>query len=219
VTGTLPGTRITATFSAGGRLAGSAGCNHYFGEYREEGDTLTVKGIGSTLIACLDPGVMDQETRYLALLGSAAWFRIDGDRLVISDAGGAVILTFTRMKIPAPLPLTGTTWVLESLSAGGGAVSSVIAGTEIDALFSPEGRVTGSAGCNRYFAEYNLSGSSLSIGPAGSTKMFCGEPTGRMEQEQSYLSLLASATGYGIDGDRLILKDARGAGILAFRQA
>lgn len=219
MTTVIPGTTITAVFSPGGQLGGSAGCNHYFGTYAADGSTFTVKGIGSTLMACLDPGVMDQESRYLSLLGSAATFRIDGDRLAISDATGTVILIFEKAKPPVPLPLTGTTWVLESLSTGTGGISSLIAGTEIDANFSADGKLTGSAGCNQYFADYTLSGSSLGIGPAGSTKKYCGEPADLMQQEQSYLSLLGSVAAYEIDGNRLVLKDSRGSGILFYRGA
>lgn len=217
--GILPGSRVTAVFSAGGRLGGSAGCNHYFGSYREHGRSLTVREMGSTLMACLDPGVMEQESRYLSLLGAAEGFRIDGDRLVLSDAKGATILTFTREIPPEPLPLTGTSWVLESISTGNGSVSSVLAGTEIDALFSDGERVTGSAGCNRYFADFNHTGNALAFGPVGATKMYCGEPAGRMEQEQAYLSLLGSVAGYEISGSRLTLKDSRGSGVLFFRGA
>jgi heat shock protein HslJ len=213
----LPNTRVTAVFSAGGSLGGSAGCNHYFGEYTADGGSLTIRGIGSTLMACLDPGIMEQESRYLSLLGSAARFRTDGGRLVISAATGGTILTFERELPPAPLPLTGTTWVLESISTGSGAVSSVLAGTEIHAFFSDEGRVTGSAGCNQYFADFNRTGNSLGFGPIGSTKMYCGEPDGRMAQEQAYLSLLGSVTGYEISGGRLILKDSQGSGVLTYR--
>jgi heat shock protein HslJ len=160
---------------------------------------------------------MEQESRYLSLLGSAARFRMEGDRLVLSDASGTVLLTYARERPATPFPLTGTRWVLESWATGSGAVSSVLAGTEIDALFSDDGRVTGSAGCNRYFADFNRTGTSPGFGPVGSTKMYCGEPDGRMAQEQAYLSLLATAAGYEIDGSRLILKDSGGSQILTFR--
>jgi heat shock protein HslJ len=217
--GVLPGTGITAAFAAVGELTGSAGCNHYFGNYAVDGESLSIRDIGSTLMACLDPGVMDQESRYLSLLSSAARFRIDGDRLMISDALGGTILTFERELPLPPLQLTGTSWVLESISTGNGAVSSVIAGTEIDAVFSDDGKVTGYAGCNRYFADFNRTGTSLRFGPPVSTKMYCSEPAGTMEQEQVYLSLLGSVTEFEIEGDRLILRDSKGSDVLFFRGA
>jgi heat shock protein HslJ len=208
---------VTAVFSAGGKLGGTAGCNQYFGDYTAEGSSLSIGGIGSTLRACLDPGVMEQEGRYLSLLGSAARFHINGDHLELSDASGTVLLSYAREIPPAPSPLTGTSWVLESWATGGGGVSSVLAGTEIDALFSDDGTITGSAGCNRYFADFNRTGTSLGFGPIGSTKMYCSEPDGRMAQEQAYLSLLATVAGYEIEGSRLILKNSGGSPILTFR--
>ena len=219
MTGVIPGTRVTAVFSAGGKLGGSAGCNHYFGEYAADGRSLTVGQLGMTLMACLDPGVMDQESRYLSLLGAAARFRIDGDRLSLSDATGAVVLVFGKEVPPAPLPLTGTTWVLESISTGSGGISSVLAGTTVDATFSEDGKVTGSAGCNRYFADYTLSGTSLRFGPVGATKMFCGDPAGLMQQEQTYLSRLGSVESYRIQGSQLVLTDGSGSQLLSFRAA
>jgi len=92
-------------------------------------------------------------------------------------------------------------------------------GTEIDASFSADGKVTGSAGCNQYFADYSISGSSLTIGPAGSTKKYCGEPAGLMAQEQSYLSLLGSVESHRIEGNRLALTDGSGSPVLSFRVA
>ena len=57
----------------------------------------------------------------------------------------------------------------------------------------------------------------MTIGPAGSTKMYCGEPEGTMEQEARYLTLLESVAGYRIDGDRLDLLDGAGKPLLSFR--
>jgi heat shock protein HslJ len=116
-----------------------------------------------------------------------------------------------------PLPLSGTRWLLESYSLEGDGVSSVIAGTTITAEFAPDGKVTGNAGCNRYFASYEVSGDTMTIGPAGSTKMYCSEPEGVMDQEARYLTLLESTAGYRIDGDQLNLLDEAGKTLLSYR--
>ncbi len=62
-------------------------------------------------------------------------------------------------------------------------------------------------GCNTYGAGYRVDGTSLSVSSLYSTKMHCNEPEGVMEQESRCLNLVASATGYRIDGDRLDLLD------------
>jgi heat shock protein HslJ len=119
------------------------------------------------------------------------------------------------MLLP-PRPLVNTNWTLESFISGD-AASSVIAGTRITAVFSDEGRLTGTAGCNQYFAAYTLDSSSLSISGVGSTKMYCTKPDGVMMQETTYLNALAAAKSYTLDKDRLTLLDANDRGILTYR--
>jgi heat shock protein HslJ len=210
----LPTTTVTLDFGEDGKATGSAGCNHYFASYEVKGTSITIGQAGSTLMYCGEPGVMDQESTYLSLLGQAKSVAVADDRLTLSDAKGKVILMFTRTIPPAPQPLVGTNWTLESFHTAD-AVSSVISGTTINAVFGEDGKVSGSAGCNRYFAPYTESAPSLSIGPAGSTKMYCSEP-GVMQQESTYLSRLSQTKTFTIKGERLNLADGNGKTTLAF---
>ena len=213
----LATTKVTLDFGNDGHITGSAGCNHYFASYEVKGTAITIGQAGSTVMYCGTPGVMDQESAYLTLLGQAKIIVVEGDRLTLSDAKGTTILTFTKTVPPAPEPLVGTNWTLESFHTAD-AVSSVIAGTTITAVFGEDGQVSGSAGCNRYFASYNVTGTSLSISPAGSTKMACGAP-GVMQQESTYLTLISQAKTFTIKGDRLTLADAKGTTILSFAKS
>ena len=87
-TSPIEGSSITLSF-ADGRAAGSAGCNRYFGSYEVDGKTLTLGALGSTKMACHDPqGVMNQEQRYLELLGAAERFEVRDGELRISSAEG-----------------------------------------------------------------------------------------------------------------------------------
>ncbi len=218
VSSVIAGTTITATFSPDGNITGNAGCNHYGGQYLLNGTNLSVSSLFSTLMYCEKPeGVMEQEARYLGLLENVISYKVEGDRLVLLDAAGTDLLFFVQAEEVPAAPLTGTLWTLESYSLEGDVVSSVIAGTTVTAEFAPDGNVTGSAGCNRYFAAYEVSGKTMTIGPAGSTKMYCGEPEGIMEQEARYLSLLESVAGCRIDGDRLDLLDEAGKTLLSYR--
>jgi len=209
--------KVTLDFGKEGQITGTAGCNHYFASYEVKGSSITISQAGSTLMYCGEPGVMDQESAYLALIGNAKTIGIDGDRLTLADAKGTPILIFAKTVLPAQEPLVGTNWTLESFHAAD-AVSSVLAGTSITAVFGPEGSVSGSAGCNRYFASYTMTETSLSIGTAGSTKMACGTP-GVMQQESTYLSLLSQAKTYTIKGDKLTLADAKGSPILSYAKS
>ena len=210
----LSGTTVTLDFGDDGRITGSAGCNRYFAFYEVKGTVITIGQAGSTEMYCGTPGVMEQESTYLTLLGQATTITVKDDRLTLADAKGTTILTFAKTVLPAPEPLVGTNWTLESFHTAD-AVSSVIATTSITAVFGEDGQVSGSAGCNRYFARYTITGTSLSIGSVGSTKMHCTIP-GVMEQESTYLAFLGQATTFTIEGNRLTLSGAKGSPFLIF---
>jgi len=108
----LEDSEITAEFdSAEGRIHGSAGCNSYFGSYEVDGDAITFGLPGSTLMACAEPeGVMEQEVAYLAALGSAAIYHIQGDQLEMRDADGALALQFTAKPTE---PAAGEAYVVQ----------------------------------------------------------------------------------------------------------
>jgi heat shock protein HslJ len=213
----LDGSAVTLEFSDDGRITGSAGCNHYFAGYGMKGTAITIGQAGSTEMYCPAAGVMDQESVYLGLLDKVSSVTAGNDRLTFADAKGTTILSFTRIVPPAPEPLVGTNWTLDSFYTGT-AVSSVIAGTTITAVFGEDGSVAGSAGCNHYFASYNVTGTSVSIGSAGSTKMYCTSP-GVMQQESTYLASLSRAAAFTITGNRLSLAEANGTTLLSFTKA
>jgi heat shock protein HslJ len=74
---------------------------------------------------------------------------------------------------------------------------------EISALFA-DSRISGSAGCNRYFAAIeNTEPYTLSIGTPGSTRMMC--PQSAMDLEMRYLSLLQKSNRFGFSFARLVL--------------
>jgi heat shock protein HslJ len=213
----LNGTKVTLEFGEDGRITGSAGCNHYFASYEVKGTAITVGPAGSTEMYCTSPGVMEQESVYIRLLGQVTSITVDGDQLTLADAHGRAILSFARIIPPAAAPLVGTNWTLESFHSAD-AVSSVIDGTTITAVFGKDGIVSGSAGCNRYFATYNVTGISLSVGQIGSTKMYCTEP-GVMQQEMTYLALLNQIKNFTIEGGRLTLADMNRGPVLSFGTA
>ena len=210
----LNGTPVTLDFSDDGRITGSAGCNRYFAPIDITGTKITIGQGGSTLMYCAAADVMEQESAYLSLLNLAQSFTVENDRLTLADAKGTPILSFKRTVPPAPESLAGTNWTLGSFHTAD-AVSSGIAGTTITAVFNEDGRVAGSAGCNRYFASYTVTGTSMSIGAAGSTKMYCAGP-GVMQQESTFLASLTRTAAFTITGDRLSLADGNGMTLLSF---
>jgi heat shock protein HslJ len=103
----------------------------------------------------------------------------------------------------SPEQLTARGWKLVSVT-GAGVDLPLTKETEITLVFTPDGRITGSGGCNRYFSGVELGApGELTLGPVGSTMMACPEMT--MALEQQYLRALQGARRYRLAGDRLEL--------------
>jgi heat shock protein HslJ len=210
----LPDTAITAEFSEDGKVSGSSGCNNYNTTYEVSGNKITFGEQGAlTMMACPDP-VMEQEKAYLDTLAASATFEIVDDELVLFDADGNEIAKFDAIS----QALEGSSWEVIGYNNGKGGVVSVIIGTEITASFGEDGQLTGNASCNNYFASYETEGDSISIGPAGATQMFCGEPEGIMEQEQQYLAALETATTYKITGLDMEMRTSEGSIVATFKR-
>ena len=116
----------------------------------------------------------------------------------------ALILAFTGCSGSSTNKLEDTKWVLDSYGDRDN-LQNVIGDTEITATFNSEdNQVTGSAGCNSYFGDYEID-DGLSVGMLGNTEMWCGEPEGRMDQETAYLKILQAAESYEVEGSTLTI--------------
>jgi len=113
--------------------------------------------------------------------------------------------------------LEQTAWVLTSFATETGQ-ENVLSNTTVTANFD-NGNITGSAGCNRYSAGYQLSGNGIAISSITSTLMYCTAPDGVMTQETTYLLLLKNVTAYAISNDRLTLSNELGDAQLVFNAA
>ncbi len=207
VVSALPDTKVTAIFGADGRLSGSAGCNTYSAPYTVDGNKIKIGMAISTMMACEQP-VMDQEALYLAAIQTAATYRIEGSKLELRDATGALVASYILQPGGASA-LVGPTWVMTMYNNGKQAVVGALADTEVTAVFGADGQLSGSAGCNRYSAPYTVDGNKIKIGLAISTMMACEQPI--MDQEAQYLAAIQQAATYNIQGTKLELRDATGA--------
>ena len=93
----VPGASVTLEFGTDEHASGSAGCNSYGGAYSQNGNLLAFKQLISTMMACADNNLMQQEQRYLKALNAANLFTLVGDRLTISSADSAGTLVFDRV--------------------------------------------------------------------------------------------------------------------------
>jgi heat shock protein HslJ len=208
----LPNTEITAFFDTQGTVYGSAGCNQYTAGYQATLNSISISAPASTKMSCSSPaGIMTQESAYLVTIRGASTYTINNDMLIISDSNGKAILTYSKTPpgVMTPAPLTGTTWYLTSFVDSSGTIWTPVSGAPISALFSTDGKLSGSGGCNQYSTTYTLSGNTLSISPTfARTTMYCAENV--ILLENTYLSLLPQMKAYLINGNQLTLSDGTG---------
>jgi heat shock protein HslJ len=135
---------------------------------------------------------------------------MNGRTLTIALMAIAVLLVACGPSPADSSSLQGTQWVLVSLGE-----EPPLAGTAPSAKFSAD-EMSGSAGCNTYFATYTITGSEITLGDVASTEMWCMDPEGVMDQEQAFLAALASAASHRLAGANLELLDETGRVILTF---
>lgn len=93
--------RVTLAFLEG-RVSGRSGCNRYSGPVEVGTTAMKVGPLISTKMACMEAGLMQQESAYLNALQSAQSYSIDGTTLTISTGAGPIIYTATaRQAVPA----------------------------------------------------------------------------------------------------------------------
>ncbi len=99
-----------------------------------------------------------------------------------------------------PEDLHGKEWKLESMRIGATAFTSEYVVPTI--TFSDDDKISGFAGCNRFFGSYAVSGRVITFSNLGATKMFCDEA---MSLEDAYLKLLSGERRALFSESKLIL--------------
>jgi heat shock protein HslJ len=113
-------------------------------------------------------------------------------------------------------PLQGIEWRLTHHLGPQGELVPTPEGVMATATFA-ESSVAGSTGCNRYHAEWRVTGGRLAIGPIAMTMMACDAE--RSAVERAFTSGLEAAVTYAIAGERLDVADGDGHVVLRLRAA
>jgi putative lipoprotein len=85
-------TEAGITFNEDGTVAGNSGCNGFGGNYTVEGDQVAFSEIVSTLIACEEP-IMSQEEAVFKVLTDTASYAIEGNTLTLTNNEMTLVLT------------------------------------------------------------------------------------------------------------------------------
>jgi heat shock protein HslJ len=197
-----------------GVIAGTTGCNDYSAVYAANLNEIKVNLPSRTNKPECAPGTTAQEQQYFLALNAATSYRILGDNLQIPYSEGEILNFSAYVPEVTPPPsggpltgLNGTRWWLISMGNTG-----LLPGSEITAEFAinPDGEtgtLSGSAGCNTYTT--SITGV-FQLGPAATTRMFCAEPPGVMEQETAYLAMLETANSFTQAYNQLLIGTGRG---------
>lgn len=111
--------------------------------------------------------------------------------------------------------LVGTNWKLVSWG-NEKSPQTPLKETEISLQFQKD-QISGSSGCNRYFASYTLKDDQLKFGVAGRTQMACPEEI--MKQEDQFLSALQSSKTFTLNSEgqlQITYKTDQESGVMIF---
>jgi heat shock protein HslJ len=193
-------TRYIILFNEDDTASIQADCNQVSAGYAAVNSSINITLGASTRVACAPDSQADQ---FLSQLAAAAIYFIDGGNLYLDLPADSGTMRFVPQGTPPPNPNPpagdgdSKTFYVTAFGATG-TEQPVLAGTQITASFS-DTSVTGTAGCNNYSGTLTPVDNYFTISNVITTRMFCGEPAGVMEQEQSYLLALESVNGYQWD--------------------
>ncbi|HSJ70849.1 MAG TPA: META domain-containing protein [Acidimicrobiia bacterium] len=135
------------TFSVEGEgFGGTAACNVYGGTIVRSDDSIALTEIFQTLMACMDNGVMEAESAFIAALGTVTdWSIVDGQ---LHLKGSGEPLVFDAVPEVPTEALVDTTWILDTVIQGDAASTPL--GDEVTLVLAADGTVTGSTGCRTF---------------------------------------------------------------------
>ena len=126
-----------------------------------------------------------------------------------------VFVNVPGIRASAGILLTQNTWTLQSYGNPGGDLVPAITGPPTTARFGMDGKVSGSAGCNQYIANYTTGDLAITISPPVMTERYCENQT-VTEQESAFLSDLIKAVELRVNESNLYLYDNTGKPVLVF---
>jgi heat shock protein HslJ len=83
------------TFEAEGKLTGNNSCNNFFGSYVLSGQSLQLQPAGSTMKACVD-ALMAQEQRVMQAMPDISQGKLSKGKLLLQDTDNKTLLILSK---------------------------------------------------------------------------------------------------------------------------
>ncbi|MFM9369123.1 META domain-containing protein [Streptomyces sp. Da 82-17] len=115
-----------------------------------------------------------------------------------SDAGSA--------PAEPSVPVTGTHWTVDSVTAGGKKTDAP--GTKAHVSFDDKGRASGNFGCNGFGGVAKVKGDTITVDKIAKTEMSCGDQIDKLET--TLTEALKGKLKATVKGDKLTLTTAKG---------
>lgn len=188
-----------------------ADCNTGSGKYTVKGNSIKLGPIAMSMRACIGESL---DSSYLQQLSAARLFEINGDKMRIDLFADSGNMHFSKVEASPANPLKGTSWNWVNTRTGG---ATVTAGEpkNHNLLFTNENTVSAQLDCNRGNGGYTVEGNKITFGPMASTMMACPEGS----SGSTFGFQLGKAQNFRIDGDKLTIELADGAGTMNFVRA
>ncbi|MBU6334862.1 MAG: META domain-containing protein [Chloroflexi bacterium] len=99
--GTVPIIMAITRDDAGGfQVGGTSGCNQYAAALTVDGTSFLARDVAGTMMACVEPGIMEQEGAYLTALSAARVVHVEVGELHLIDEAGTTLLVFAPATQP-----------------------------------------------------------------------------------------------------------------------
>lgn len=203
------GTRITMEV-LGDQIRGNAGCNSFGGGIAIKGDTFEAGGLAVTEIGC-PPEIAQAEERFVEAVGEVDTIARERRRLTLTGPGAELVF---RLVPPIdPKPLTGTTWILETLVDGDLASSTLASAEPARLVLNDDGTFDGTTGCRSFTGGWEVSGDVVAV----TQMVFEGDCRTAAEQDSHVASVIGGGFRAEREGDRLTLTAEKSALGLVYR--
>lgn len=184
-------------------------CNSMSGKYSAGKKNIKITKLITTLKACPEA---EKENNFSSLLRSADAYSIKKGELTLFGKNKKSALRFERKSNETRVGLNGK-WQLVSMKLGKAMpiknfVNAITLNIDKD-------KIGGNGGCNAYGGSFSQTGKTVRFSEIFSTKMWC---EGSSPIENKYFDALGKSINFEMDGDELILTDAKRENQLIFRK-